>query len=564
MGIKYLGDSSNAKALENLIQEKLLSLSPKVQENFVGLTHDHASSLSGHVNGLGELLKKILPNPFMDLKDPCHSLNLVLSKSFEKLPIELPKFVDNIHTHFNSPQRVAFLNEVQKEKNLKVIGLRHYVKTRWLSLGQSLERLLLIWESLIEYMKREPKFTGLKKAKFKEFLSLLENENFKMKVTVWSKLITKMNAVNIAFQNQSLEIQQLKSQIYQCIRDIGNLFIHPNHFPSNLLDLQEEDWRNFDEAKEKFISSKDFISVLITDLDPKISPLESYSEEAQNEFTEVFQKYLHEIFRLLFEYLPYKDQIVNVLDFVILSASLHELKQKILTFNNAFKILQPEQISSLFNEISRIISDDEFVWMKKTSKKSSLSLWDLIQGTCSENCKDMLSKLFRTAHSLPTSSAGVEQSFSWLKLIRNVLRSRLQEETTQALLLIAQAFHSEDFVVSDEMIIMYDEIKAALIDRKTPILYQKEKEKSINMEINETNIEPKKGKKREPLEPLEKTLKMTKTSDRDQNEEDFNWANIEEALQEEDEQEEREECDSINLQDLLDGQQLDIIEEEEN
>ena len=47
VGIKYLKDSSSAKTLFDITQEKILDLSEKVKSNLVGITHDHASALSG-------------------------------------------------------------------------------------------------------------------------------------------------------------------------------------------------------------------------------------------------------------------------------------------------------------------------------------------------------------------------------------------------------------------------------------------------------------------------------------------------------------------------------------
>ena len=89
---------------------------------------------------------------FLDLKDPCHSLNLTLNKAWEVLPEVIKKFIKSIHSHFSSPQRVAYLNALQAEQGYKILTLCHYVSTRWLSLGQSLERLLALWDSLVCYM----------------------------------------------------------------------------------------------------------------------------------------------------------------------------------------------------------------------------------------------------------------------------------------------------------------------------------------------------------------------------------------------------------------------------
>ena len=208
-----------------------------------------------------------------------------MSNSFETLPQDLPKFVDNIHSHFASLQRVAYLFKVQREGGFKILGLKNFVKTRWLSLGESLERLLIIWDSLIEYMKQKPKFSGLKKVKYDYFSSLLENKAFKMKIIVWAGIIQRINLSNIIFQNQCLEIQNLKSQIHLCIRDIASLFIKSEFIPQDISSFVQTDWINGPETREKFLNFKDFIFILGTDLDPRLNEVINWDITIQEEIT---------------------------------------------------------------------------------------------------------------------------------------------------------------------------------------------------------------------------------------------------------------------------------------
>jgi len=95
----------------HFVQEKLLNLNPQIESNMVGYVHDHASNLSGPHNGLGALLKDKFDKKnhfFMDIKDPCHALNLVLTHSLESLPTNIMDFVEKIHNFFISPQRIVF------------------------------------------------------------------------------------------------------------------------------------------------------------------------------------------------------------------------------------------------------------------------------------------------------------------------------------------------------------------------------------------------------------------------------------------------------------------------
>jgi len=134
IAIKYLKESSNAKTMLQIIDEKIFGLDEKIKSNLVGFVHDHASVLNGETNGLVALLRKSLDQKFMNLNDFCHSLNLAVDKSLDTLPEELMDFIYDIHNHFIRTQRIAYLNRLQIEKGFKVLSLKHYVKTRWLSL----------------------------------------------------------------------------------------------------------------------------------------------------------------------------------------------------------------------------------------------------------------------------------------------------------------------------------------------------------------------------------------------------------------------------------------------
>jgi len=146
----------------------------------------------------------------------------------------------------------------------------------------------------------------------------------------------------------------------------------------------------------------------------------------------------------LVHYLPVGDKTIDPLDFVTLVHPLPILKEKILNINNTFAIISSEQIPDLVDEINSLKSQEE-LWMRVVCKESSLHLWDRTHGiSLSEdgNSKDpLLSKIFRIAHLLPTSTSGIEQVFSSLKLVKSNLRNRLNENSVQSLILILQKFN---------------------------------------------------------------------------------------------------------------------------
>ena len=178
IGLKYLGESSTGETVYNIVKDKLLTLDSQIKDNFIGLAHDHGSNLSGHRIGLvGQLKAEFKEQKFFNIEDPCHSLDLSIYGTLEELKDEVLDFVETIHFHFLSPQRKALLARVQKEENLSNLSLIRYVETRWLSLGNSLKRLLLIWPSLIKYME-QPLSLSIKKKDQEKFLPLLKDKFF--------------------------------------------------------------------------------------------------------------------------------------------------------------------------------------------------------------------------------------------------------------------------------------------------------------------------------------------------------------------------------------------------
>jgi len=241
LGVKFLGHSSSAISMLNITKEKLFTLGSKVKDNLVGFVHDHAKNFSGKYNGLGTLLRNELQKFLFDVKDPCHSLSLTLQKSLTVLPNNILSFIEDIHNHFVSPQRKAYLNQLQLDENMKVLCPKNYIKTRWLSMGESLKRILEIWDSLSKYMAQKPSF-GVSDQKYEDFVKLLESKSFKAKIQVLASIVNKLNQINIRFQDQTLEIQHIKLEIQRFIKFLCNLYMK-NEFHPDFNQFDEQKWR---------------------------------------------------------------------------------------------------------------------------------------------------------------------------------------------------------------------------------------------------------------------------------------------------------------------------------
>lgn len=338
-------------------------------------------------------------------------------------------------------------------------------------------------------MKSKPKFHGVSISFYENLSKCLEDDHFKLKILFISGVVKKLNEMNIKFQDHHLEINHLLAEMQNRIRDFARLTLKnefiKEFFPKNPGEFLKSKWEDVQTYKEKYLPYQEFIFTLITDQDKNLLPLENLQDEQKKKFAEVFQPFLAKIISRLVFYFPVADELVNTLDFVTLDRESDELKKKILAFNKQFNIIPFDQINALSKEIS-FLTEINLLLLRKEAKKSSLYLWDLIKQM--ENNGDemeafpLLNKIFQTAHALPTSSSGVEQSFSSMKLIKSAIRNRLHEETVQSLMMICEEHRENGIIISEEMVQLYEQQKEELRLRKS-----NKKEEPIVISLSSNN-----------------------------------------------------------------------------
>ena len=277
IGIQTLKESSTAETYLSIFKDKLLSFGNDVQANLVGLTHDGAPCFSGNKNGLIAKLRDENQKFLFDLVDPCHSLSLALSSSLQTLPDDIKDFIDGIHHHFVSPQRKARLARIQANLGENKLLPKNYIKTRWLSLGESLSRLLKIWGSLIIYMETGKNEEGLKKFDFKYYLDLLQDQLFFLKIVFLTNIINRINETNIKLQSQSVEIQHLKSELLQLFQWMTKLIVMPEKIPQDALEIMNIDWKDETNIGDLLLNNDNFISYISEMIDVRLQKLQEKS-----------------------------------------------------------------------------------------------------------------------------------------------------------------------------------------------------------------------------------------------------------------------------------------------
>jgi len=483
IGIQKLGQSSNAPTFLEIAKEKIFLDDPQIKQNLIGITTDRASTLTGEESGLIALLKKEVSQNIFVLPDPCHSLSLIIKHSLKLLPDNVRSFISNIHNYFTSPQRREKLKAVQKENSHKILMPLNYVKTRWLSLGNSLSRLIEIWPSLQIYMNTYSGEKGVRcsqvinskpeedveiaQLNYKEISTLLNDESFYVKIAFLSLIINRINHYNIVFQNQGLDIAQLKYQIYECFAMILELVIIPSKL--DLQDLKKYftiNWPNLENHEIWFLDSEDLVKKLQKEHSQELSKLRNLTSAQQEAFTKTFQIFIAKILDLMIFYLPLEGSIIDSFDFIHALSDFSELSSKALHFNNYFNIVDDSQIGDLKKEIVKLTSRRRSKYEQGTS--DILHIWDRIEQDNSENFKfTLLPKLVNAAQSLPTSSSDVEQTFSGVKLIKTLLRNRLSVDKVEAILLILQSYGGKQkIVINEKLLFLLKEVEEKFYEKK--------------------------------------------------------------------------------------------------
>ena len=125
----------------------------------------------------------------------------------------------------------------------------------------------------------------------------------------------------------------------------------------------------------------------------------------------------------------------------------------------------------------------------RSLSSSILHMWDKIRA---QEGLSLILKIIYFAESLPTTSAGVEQSFSQVKLFKSDIRNRLQESTLEGLIFIFQEYTKSQTLSIDERIInSFNQVKKEynikkVAHKKSPTkIYVKPFEESKMSEFNQ-------------------------------------------------------------------------------
>ena len=469
------------EALKEIIKEEVLCKDPKLERNFMGIATDQAGSMVGKNLGLGALLQS--EYPYIVCKpDLSHIFNLICKSVVKVMPKTILQTVGELTAYFRySCQRRYRLRRVQEEfKKSNLVDVLKYTEVRWLSLSQSINRLLELWDPMKVYFRQE---------KDLEYMKKMTTEN-RLQLRIVADLLSYLAHYNLIFQQSDLLYDEIIYTLEESLRVFGNLvfkkqFTHdeildliPNKSAKEHLDPHSYEIQDFidqwldshNETKtiyEKYqenLRRKTDIQVdkeAHSTENPEVQEAELEKEEEENEekeseppfdVTEMFESLKCWIFKILTEMkkrLPYNDGLSQLMRVVFLEEFKKESWEKLrIKFTN---IISEEKIAPFQLELS--IMRANFAKHKTdhtNSRKSILFTWSTLE----EKYPNM-AQLAKALLVLPSSTVPVERVFSQLKDYKNPKRSRLTTENLEASLLVYQEYQSFEFQLTEDMMERY-------------------------------------------------------------------------------------------------------------
>jgi len=301
------------------------------------------------------------------------------------------------------------------------------VPTRWLSLGNSVKRILEEWKSLTEFYNL--KDIKEKKNAFTSKLFLCPKT--KTYIQVISYFLEKFNITNKIFQDESITSYSLFSLLREFFTSLSKIILKPdfrkrkdlsfgNLYKINLIDDEEISSYFMDShgcldsfKKERFRTEVEWSLI---------------SEEEQLKLAESIREFVLETLHQMKNYLPLQDEYINL--FKVFNPVDFDREDWISLVDKFPNIITPEIFSKFIEELDKL---EVYNFDKCESLHSMYAKWDKINMDINI---PIICSFAKTLLSIPVSSASIERVFSQMRIIKNPLRTKLRDDTLEACLLL--------------------------------------------------------------------------------------------------------------------------------
>ena len=465
LGIVKIGTSKTAEALQEIIQKFLEKKKLDISNiKFTGL--DGTNAMSGERKGLQRRIRHLAPYSIY-LNCSNHRLALCLVHLIKKYDIllSLDKLLISVWKHFKySSVKQAVFEEAQKSMEQKPLKILKACTTRWLTHGETCNRIVSRFESLIDaldtlfFEKRDPESKGIR--------DLLLDSQMILMLLLLAEVLAPVNTLSRILQTRNLNFLLLEGKFNRLLASLEKIKATlPDHDAvdstlkyfnnaTKFLTLAVERAQLTLQTRSKVVvaSTNDInatvntfltkianpfiddmiheIRGLIEENNPLLSEFDAFNpdstsveERATNidHLCEVYGKELRDTYQ---GHTNISAPIVNNVEctaerdefFIEFDEATSALKSKIQKLAN--QKLKSNEIEA--NKLQEFIANN------------SPTSADVYQYMCKQGCLlryPHLMRLFRLALLIPPSTSNVERGFSAMNLLCSPLRTSLNEDS---------------------------------------------------------------------------------------------------------------------------------------
>ncbi|CAH1379215.1 unnamed protein product, partial [Tenebrio molitor] len=145
-------DEGTARGLYNLLKACFLDFKINTQQ-IIGFCSDNASVMVGVKESVKAHL--LSENPaLIGNSCICHTVHLIAVDAAKMIPESVENLLQQLSSYFSrSPKRQSILEEFQQFMQSERLKVHKPSQTRWLALSRCVDRVLLMWDVLIELFK---------------------------------------------------------------------------------------------------------------------------------------------------------------------------------------------------------------------------------------------------------------------------------------------------------------------------------------------------------------------------------------------------------------------------
>lgn len=233
LGMKEVdSDHGTAKGLYSLLKQSLEEFEIE-QKNVVGYCADNASVMMGKKESVKQYL--LNSNQFLISNGCiCHSIHLVAVSAAACLPDHLENLLQNISTYFSrSPKRQSVLESFQEFMQNEKLKILKPSATRWLALHKCIERILNMWDVLIELFRladfeRESEVAQV-------IFNQLCNPVNKAYLLFLNYILPLFNQFNAFFQSKKSLTPTIYSECLRFLKTLGSNFLKKEYITDEII-----------------------------------------------------------------------------------------------------------------------------------------------------------------------------------------------------------------------------------------------------------------------------------------------------------------------------------------